>query len=301
MDYSTYLGGSSFEATGGSVGIAVDREGDTYAVGTTSSADFPRVTLLQPTFGGGFSDGFVVKIRNVNPVGPLILAQTTTRRLGPVDRLRVLFDRTSAPESCTREDVFYFEGPLGLIRVTAISLVPDSDNRQFDVLFPPQTVTGLYALNVGPFIFDLAGNPMDQTPDGLSGWSDDYYLAMFGVEGPRVVRGTPAGMVGEPVERVRLSFNTPINPATFEPSDIYYWVGLRGPIERASVEPVSGSGDRQFDILPDHPLLMPGRYWLAVWPDVRDVWGNPMDQDNDLIGGEGIEDGYLAFFESVAA
>ena len=53
--YSTYLGG------GGGVGIAVDRFGQAYVTGNTSSTDFPTQTPLQPTFGGD-SDAFVTKI-----------------------------------------------------------------------------------------------------------------------------------------------------------------------------------------------------------------------------------------------
>ncbi|MGH8607010.1 MAG: SBBP repeat-containing protein, partial [Gammaproteobacteria bacterium] len=56
--YSTYLGGTSDE-DGRS--IAVDRFGQAYVVGLTSSTDFPTRNPLQPTLGG-FSDAFVAKL-----------------------------------------------------------------------------------------------------------------------------------------------------------------------------------------------------------------------------------------------
>jgi hypothetical protein len=56
--YSTYLGGSSYDA---SFGIAVDADENAYVIGVTNSAAFPTVSALQPTSGGS-SDAFVTKI-----------------------------------------------------------------------------------------------------------------------------------------------------------------------------------------------------------------------------------------------
>ena len=60
LRYSTYLGGNSGD---GSNGIAVDPRGHVYVTGSTNSPDFPTHNALQPTFGGGPSDAFVIKIR----------------------------------------------------------------------------------------------------------------------------------------------------------------------------------------------------------------------------------------------
>ena len=64
--YSTYLGGIGEEIASG---IAVDRLGNAYVVGSTGwrfpfehSTNFPTVNPLQPTYGGGQSDAFVAKI-----------------------------------------------------------------------------------------------------------------------------------------------------------------------------------------------------------------------------------------------
>src|SRR5437867_3701635 len=46
--YSTYLGGSAYDA---GYSIAVDADGDAYVAGTTGSTDFPTVNALQPAFG----------------------------------------------------------------------------------------------------------------------------------------------------------------------------------------------------------------------------------------------------------
>jgi hypothetical protein len=59
LRYSTYLGGAGNEI---GFDIAVDRQGRAYVIGSTGSADFPVVNAVQPTFGGGFSDAFVVQL-----------------------------------------------------------------------------------------------------------------------------------------------------------------------------------------------------------------------------------------------
>ena len=58
--YSTYLGGSNFEA---GFGIAVDAAGDAYVTGQTGSANFPTTAgAVQPTFGGGLRNAFITKL-----------------------------------------------------------------------------------------------------------------------------------------------------------------------------------------------------------------------------------------------
>jgi hypothetical protein len=57
--YSTYLGGSKFDAGNG---IAVDQAGNAYVTGWTSSSDFPTVNPLQPALGGPHGNAFVAEV-----------------------------------------------------------------------------------------------------------------------------------------------------------------------------------------------------------------------------------------------
>jgi len=59
--YSTFLGGSGSDV---GFGIAVDAtSGSAYVTGSTTSADFPRMSALQGSFGGGNTDAFVTKLK----------------------------------------------------------------------------------------------------------------------------------------------------------------------------------------------------------------------------------------------
>jgi len=57
--YSTYLGGSEEELVHD---IAVDRQGQAIVTGYTRSTDYPVMNAFQPTYGGGFIDGFVTQL-----------------------------------------------------------------------------------------------------------------------------------------------------------------------------------------------------------------------------------------------
>jgi Beta-propeller repeat len=60
--FSSYLGGSGDDSSVGA-GTGVDRFGNMYVYGSTSSTDFPITEhAVQPQYGGGISDAFVTKI-----------------------------------------------------------------------------------------------------------------------------------------------------------------------------------------------------------------------------------------------
>ena len=90
LDYSTYLGGSSFDE---GLDIAVDAAGNAYVTGVTNSADFPTANALQGTLDGGSFDAFVAKLSDPSPfiqaliqdVIDLNLQQGISNSLGPVN------------------------------------------------------------------------------------------------------------------------------------------------------------------------------------------------------------------------
>jgi hypothetical protein len=67
--YATRIGGSKYDEA---AKIKVDRNGFSYVVGMTKSLDFPTTpNALQPQYGGGDSDGFLVKVA---PDGQVVYA-----------------------------------------------------------------------------------------------------------------------------------------------------------------------------------------------------------------------------------
>jgi len=105
---------------------------------------------------------------------------------------------------------------------------------------------------------------------------------------PTFVLGDPAGVTAGPVDHVRIKFSEPINPDTFDPSDIISFVGPEGgvysngpfgPTYALSVTPVNGD-NTTFDIAFD-ALSSPGDYILVVGPHITDMGGNEIDQNGD--------------------
>jgi uncharacterized protein (TIGR03437 family) len=68
--YSTYLGGARADIGNG---IAVDSSNNAYITGSTASNNFPLVSPLQPSYGGGDVDAFVAKL---NAAGSALIYST---------------------------------------------------------------------------------------------------------------------------------------------------------------------------------------------------------------------------------
>jgi len=105
---------------------------------------------------------------------------------------------------------------------------------------------------------------------------------------PQFVSGDPTGSTAAPIDHVRIKFNEPINPATFETSDIVGFYGPDGPVlsngpegqaYAISVTPVNGD-NTTFDIAFDAQST-PGDYTLLVGPHITDMAGNEVDQNSD--------------------
>jgi hypothetical protein len=88
--YSTYLGGTGSDI---GVAIAVDKTGNAYVTGWTTSTDFPTVDPLQPAFAGGFSDVFVSKI---NAAGTALVYSTYLGGNGQDNGQAIAVDNTGS-------------------------------------------------------------------------------------------------------------------------------------------------------------------------------------------------------------
>ncbi len=234
-------------------------------------------------------------------VGPKIVASTpATNVYAPASSLRVTFNEPMNPATFTPAQVFSFSGPNGPIAVTAVVPVAGSNNTQFDIQFAPQTVTGFYQLLIGPNIRDMAGHQMDQNGNFVEGEiPGDLYYAHFGIRGPRIVASTPANNLFAPVTTVRVTFDESMDPTTFTPAQAQFTGPNGTSIPVQSVTPVSGTNNTQFDIAFDAQTDL-GTYNMVIGPNIRDTFGNKMDQNQNLIPGETPGDQYTATFTVVS-
>jgi hypothetical protein len=119
------------------------------------------------------------------------------------------------------------------------------------------------------------------------------HVIVYAVPPPRVTASSVSGSVSGPVSSIRLTFNTSIDPSTFTLADLTF-TGPNGAITVASVTAVAGSNNTQFDVS-FAPQSASGGYSLVVGPDVRNVRGTAMDQNNNGIPGEASDAFTLSF------
>ena len=107
--YSTYLGGSADEDSGGKTGISVDSSGNAYVVGDTLSTNFPTKAPLQAAKSGSAStsDGFVAKI---NPSGSDFVYSTYLGGTNDDSALAVASDQTGNAYAAGRTKSASFTG-----------------------------------------------------------------------------------------------------------------------------------------------------------------------------------------------
>ena len=109
--------------------------------------------------------------------------------------------------------------------------------------------------------------------------------------GPRVQQLTPQGSLSGPVSRVEVTFSEAIDEQTLGTDDISL-VTPDGPAAISAVSHVSGN-TYNFTFAEQSRA---GAYTVEVGPDVEDMTGNPMDQDQDGTPGEVTDDRYSGSF-----
>jgi hypothetical protein len=279
-----------------------------------ATGDTPVSTLFTLPSGIGSLAGYAVSVVAngiasdaiyYQPAGPSVTHSTPTgNNFGVFNSLRVTFDEQIDPATFTlgQVDSFTRTDGNGTTDVSAdligVTPVDGSGDRQFDISFAGESHLGMYALTIGPNILDVNGNAMDQNHNGITGEvPDDEYTARFTIQGPRIIASTPTGNNSLPgtVSVVTVTFNEPMDPATFTPDKIAGFSGPDGPHAILSVTPVAGTNNTQFQIQFD-PLTAAGSYQMLVGPDIRDLFGHQMDQNGNFIEGEVPDDMYTATF-----
>lgn len=150
----------------------------------------------------------------VDTVAPRIAAQVPAGDFaGTIGFVDVWFSETIDKTTFTTADV-------SIVRPDAMPLsaasIEEVGFNRYRIRFAPQTAEGMYHVNVGPDIADLAGNLLDQDRDGTTGeLTDDVYDAAFNIRrsGPEQFDGPAARAVGGRSCHHRLARRQPIRGA----------------------------------------------------------------------------------------
>jgi hypothetical protein len=154
--------------------------------------------------------------------------------------------------------------------------VAGSGATQFDIMFNPLTAAGRYNLVLGPHIYDLNGNPMDQDGDLVPGESTDAFVASGVLQGPRVTGA--AALPGLPVTGAIVTFDRPMDLSTIATDSFAVAAPDGTSLTVMAVMPVSGSNNTQFEV-DFAPSSASGTYTVTVHAGVTDIYGNVLGSD----------------------
>jgi methionine-rich copper-binding protein CopC len=234
--------------------------------------------------------------------GPQIIDATPSDNASlpnTVDHVRITFNEAINPGTLNLSDVFA-RGPNGsVVNITGITAVTGSGNKQFDIKFATLTQSGQYSVFVLPFVTDAFGNALDEDGNFIGGeLPDDIFVDQFGVTGPQGVSAAANSVFAGEVTRLRVTFNEDMDLSSFTPSKIASFTDPNGNDILGSVRavvPVSPTNFRQFDVF-FTPQTTAGTYTMVIGPNIRDVYGNVMDQDVDAVLPAGTDDQFTATF-----
>ena len=260
-----------------------------FSVGGSNNTQFditfgPQVTTgrYSMVFGMGIRDYFGNQADPYTAMfgiqGPKVIGSTpsgTANLPGVIDHVRLTFNESMDPATFTMDQVVSFSGPNGAVPITDLQVVPNTGNTQFDISFDPLTAAGTYRLAVGPNIQDIYGNAMDQNGNLVPGEvPGDEYTTSFGVAGPMVVSLLRNGPPANPVSSFRVTFNEPIDPATFTADRVTRLDDPSGnPITVQNITAVTGSNNTQFDVSFDQQTAR-GTYTAVLGAGISDRYGN---------------------------
>jgi hypothetical protein len=249
------------------------------------------------------------------PAGPSVVSQAPTSAFGQVSSLRLFFDESIDVNSFTADKIRSFTDPAGnpiAVANANITPVDGSNDSQFDVSFASQTTLGVYTILVGPDILDTFGHPMDQNHNGIPGEDpEDIYTGHFTVNGPRIIASTdqngvplvpampPANYLPGRLTAVLLTFNEPIDPATFTADKVAFTSPTRPTFFADSVTPIADSNNTRFTVQLAANANLTAAYTLTVLPTMQDTFGHQLDQNGNFIPGEIPDDDYVLQFNTL--
>src|SRR5579871_6583153 len=124
------------------------------------------------------------------------------------------------------------------------------------------------------------GTAIDDGPawNSVTGTKD----CSIGATGPRIIASSSSGPAPFTIDRIQLTFSEAIDPTTFTPLDIQSLTGPNGAITPTSIA--------QIDAIHYEVRFAtqnaPGNYSLTVNPQIADLVGNLLDENQNGVNGE---------------
>ena len=235
--------------------------------------------------GDGYSGAFIF-----HSTGASITGQSLNGTVaGGVTSINVTF---TAPIqiSTLNSGTIKLAGPGGAIPVTGVTLVSGST---YKISFASQSASGGYTLTVGPNVLDATGLPMNQNGNATSGEATDAYTGSFTIDsiGPKVTASSIGSTITSPFSSVILTFSERILATSLSGSTVSLVGPGNSPVAITGVTPID-STHYQINFAQQTAL---GSYTLTVGPNVTDLVGNSMDQNNNGVNGE-IGDRFINTF-----
>ncbi len=179
------------------------------------------------------------------------------------------FNEPIMASSFTPSTLFFYNPSGQQIAATSVTLVAGSNDTEFKILFPTQTVDGGYSLKIGPEVFNNAWTKMTvfQTTFTI-GPVPPPPPPPPPLVTPSIVSDT---LIGSPntISELQVTFDKPIMASSFTPSTLFFYNPTGQQIAATSVTLVAGSNDTEFDInFPTQTTV--GTYSLKIGPEVFD-------------------------------
>jgi hypothetical protein len=135
-----------------------------------------------------------------------------------------------------------------------------------------------------------------QAPDNATAF-DDFSLSVDpgDIWGARAVSSAPSGAVSGPVSEVQVTFSEPIDPASFTTADVTLFDPAGATFPAVGIT----TSDNLTFTVTFAPQTVAGIYYVRVGPQVLDLAGNAMNQDQNSING-GVDDYYQGSFNITA-
>ncbi|KPA18868.1 YD repeat-containing protein [Candidatus Magnetomorum sp. HK-1] len=219
--------------------------------------------------------------------GAYIIARSPGEKINsPISEITLEFNEPIDLTSLTVQDIKAIDQLGGTIPIQRIE---NLQNNRFTIYPETPMTAGNFQLTIGPNISDLAGNLMNQDMDTVNGETgDDTFICRFSIDqqGPRILFHSVFGKQNKAIGYFDLTFNETILESSFISENIE----INGPKSLIPVQDIVRQAVDVYRIFIP-PQRADGIYVVNIHPQITDLAGNQLDQNQNGICGE-IADGF---------